>query len=58
MGSDSDEDLFLPLLKEKKQEDLQHGRTSGDNNQEGTFQEDLLGSDKIPYEGTSSDRQT
>ena len=58
VDSDSLEDLFLLLLKEKKQKDLKHGRTSGDTNQEGTFQEGLLGSDTITYEGTSNCEQT
>ena len=58
VDSDSLEDLFLPLLQEKKQKDLKHGRTSGDTKQDGTFQKGLLGSDTLTHEGTSNCEQT
>lgn len=51
LDNDSDEDPFLPLLKEKKQEDLQHGRAPGDTNLKGTLREDLSAADTILYEG-------
>ena len=58
VDSDSKDIVFLTLLREKKQEDLKHGRTTVDTNQEWKFWEDLLGSDKILYEETISDEQT